>query len=50
MALLLQKDDSFLDEPVEYRKYDFRFLLNGLIQHNLYHTGQIAYVNKLLDE
>jgi uncharacterized damage-inducible protein DinB len=46
--LLQSKEDAFLDEKVDYRKYDFRYLLNGLIQHNIYHLGQIAYVNKLL--
>lgn len=48
ITLLLDKDDSILDEIVDYRKYDFRFLLNGLIQHNIYHLGQIAYAKKLL--
>ena len=46
--LLQTKDDAFLEEKVDYRKYNFRYLLNGLIQHNIYHLGQIAYVNKLL--
>jgi len=45
---LEKKDDLFLKEKVDYRKYNFRFLLNGLIQHNIYHLGQIAYVKKLL--
>jgi hypothetical protein len=46
--LLRHKDDGFLSEMVDFRKYNFRFLLNGLIQHNIYHLGQIAYVKKLL--
>lgn len=45
---LKEKDDDFLKEIVEYRKYNFRFLLNGLIQHNIYHIGQVVYVKKLL--
>jgi uncharacterized damage-inducible protein DinB len=48
VTLLKKKDDSFLKEKVDYRKYNFRFLLNGLIQHNIYHLGQVAYVKKLL--
>lgn len=48
IRLLEGKDDLFLDQMVDYRKYNFRFLLNGLIQHNIYHLGQIAYVNKFL--
>ena len=46
--LLKKKEDSFRQEKVDYRKYDFQFLINGLIQHNIYHLGQIAYLNKML--
>ena len=49
LDLLKEKDDSFLKEIVDYREYNYRFLLNGLIQHNIYHIGQIAYVKKLLE-
>ena len=49
IALLQDKDDAFLNEIVDYRQYNFRFLLNGLIQHNIYHLGQVAYLRKLLD-
>jgi uncharacterized damage-inducible protein DinB len=48
IELMQTKEDTFLDEQVDYRQYNFRYLLNGLIQHNIYHLGQIAYVNKLL--
>lgn len=48
LALLGNLDDKFLDEKVEYRDYDFRYLLRGYIDHNIYHAGQIAYLNKLL--
>ncbi len=48
IALVKTKDDSFLEETVEYRKYNFRFLLNGLIEHTIYHRGQVAYAQKLL--
>jgi uncharacterized damage-inducible protein DinB len=49
IELLNEKDDEFLKEIVDYRKYNFRFLLNGLVQHNIYHIGQVAYVKKLLE-
>jgi len=42
------RKDIFLEEIVDYRAYNFRSMLNGLIQHNIYHLGQIAYLNKLL--
>ena len=48
IELLQTKEDAFLEQKVDYRKYNFRYLINGLIQHNIYHLGQIAYVNKLL--
>ena len=48
VELLNEKDDKFLGDIVDYRKYNFRFLLNGLIQHNIYHIGQVAYIKKLL--
>src|SRR5687768_5114597 len=35
IALLHTKDDTFLNETVDYRQYDFRYLLNGIIQHNI---------------
>ncbi len=46
--ILSKKDDSFLKEIVPNRKFNYRFMLNGLIQHNIYHAGQIAYLNKLI--
>jgi uncharacterized damage-inducible protein DinB len=48
ISILETKDDAFLSEIVQQRKFNYRFMLNGLIQHNIYHLGQVAYVNKLL--
>ena len=50
IAILKKKDDSLLEEKVDFRAYNFRFLLNGLIQHNIYHLGQIAFLKNLLGE
>jgi uncharacterized damage-inducible protein DinB len=50
IELLETKDDSLLAEKVDYREYNFRFLLYGMIQHDIYHAGQIAYVKKLLSK
>jgi len=38
--------DPQLRRIVPGRKYDFYFLLHGVIQHNLYHAGQIAVLKK----
>lgn len=48
-ALLATRNDTFLDEKVDYREYNYRFLLNGLIEHTIYHLGQIAYAQKQLN-
>ncbi len=49
LEILKQKtDDSFLGDIVPLRKFNFRYMLNGLIQHNIYHLGQVAYVKKML--
>ncbi|MBL7723896.1 MAG: DinB family protein [Chitinophagaceae bacterium] len=48
IAILKKKDDTFLKEIVDFRKYNFHFLINGMIEHNIYHLGQIAYINKML--
>jgi uncharacterized damage-inducible protein DinB len=41
-------DDSRLNDPIPARDYDTYFLLHGVIQHNLYHAGQIAMLKKAL--
>lgn len=48
IALLKKKDDAFLEEKVDYRKYNFDFLVKGMTEHNIYHLGQIACLNKML--
>lgn len=42
------KDDQWLQEKVDGRSYDFAFLLNGLTEHAIYHTGQIVLLHKML--
>ena len=41
------KDDSFLLEIVPGAEYTYDTLLHGIIQHDVYHTGQIAIIKKL---
>lgn len=38
--------DSRLAERVPGKKYDIRFMLEGVAQHELYHAGQIAILKK----
>jgi uncharacterized damage-inducible protein DinB len=37
-----------LDDQLPGRKHSFYFMLHGVIQHNLYHGGQVALLKKLL--
>ena len=39
-------DPDRLDERVRGKPYSNYFLLHGVIQHNLYHAGQIALLKK----
>lgn len=48
IQVLETKTDDFLEAKVNSRNFNFRVLLNGLLDHDIYHLGQIAYVKKLL--
>jgi uncharacterized damage-inducible protein DinB len=39
--------DTKLQDAVPGREYDFYYLLQGIVQHSLYHAGQIALLKKL---
>jgi hypothetical protein len=41
-------DDARLNETVPGRDYDFYFLFHGVVQHSLYHAGQIAILKRAL--
>lgn len=43
-----QLDDSALDDIVPGRGYNFYHLFHGIVQHSLYHAGQIALLKKAL--
>ncbi len=46
VALLEQQDDAILEENVRERTYNYRKLITGVIQHDIYHLGQIAHITK----
>jgi uncharacterized damage-inducible protein DinB len=48
IRILKSADDTLLQQQVSYRDYRMHYLLNGLIDHNIYHSGQLAYLYKLL--
>jgi uncharacterized damage-inducible protein DinB len=39
-------DSERLDDKVPGKPYSVYFLLHGIVQHNLYHAGQIAILKK----
>ncbi|HET7897005.1 MAG TPA: DinB family protein [Flavisolibacter sp.] len=48
LRLLPLQNDALLEEKAEGREYNFRKLLYGIIQHDIYHLGQIAFLTKAL--
>ncbi len=46
VAATRQLPDERLDETVPGSDYSVYFLLHGVVQHNLYHAGQIALLKK----
>ena len=48
--VIQQQKDELLSKPVNGRNYDFRKLLYGIVHHDIYHLGQIAYIKKLLQK
>ena len=47
IQLLKKQKDEILDKTVAERNYNFRKLLHGIIQHDIYHLGQVAYIQKI---
>jgi uncharacterized damage-inducible protein DinB len=43
---VMRMEESQLSDPVRGCDYDMYFMLHGVIQHNLYHAGQIALLKK----
>jgi uncharacterized damage-inducible protein DinB len=46
--LLANQDDTYLDTKFLDTDYNFHYLIEGIIQHDLYHLGQIGITIKLL--
>ena len=45
-----QEDDHFLSQVVSGRTYDFEYLIEGIIQHDTYHGGQIGLLASMINE
>ena len=42
------RGDARLQDTVPGRQYDFYYLFHGIVQHSLYHGGQIAMLKKAM--
>ena len=50
IAALQNEDDTYLDTRFLDTDYNFHYLIEGIIQHDLYHLGQIGITIKLLNQ
>lgn len=48
IELLESKSDEYLEENKYAPDYSYKYLVEGLIQHDIYHLGQIGITLKLL--
>ena len=48
IALIDGKDDAYLDTPFQDTGYTYKYLIEGIIHHDIYHLGQIGVTLKLL--
>ena len=46
VAAIRAMSEEKLNEPAGGAKFNFYFLLHGVVQHNLYHAGQIALLKR----
>lgn len=47
---LKDQDDAYLDIRFQDTDYNFHYIIEGIIQHDLYHLGQIGVTIKLLKQ
>jgi len=48
IQLLQNQEDDYLENKFLDTEYNFHYLIEGIIQHDLYHLGQIGITIKLL--
>ena len=46
VTLLQGQEDALLEQNVRERNYNYRKLITGIVQHDIYHLGQIAFITK----
>jgi uncharacterized damage-inducible protein DinB len=48
ISLLDTADIEILTQPVAGRKYTMEYLINGVLQHDIYHLGQLVFIKRQL--
>lgn len=48
--LISEKSDDYLEEITVGKNYTNRILIEGIIQHDVYHLGQIGLINSLIQK
>lgn len=43
-------NEDLLNKTIPVRSYDYEFMLTGLIQHDMYHLGQISLITSMLKD
>ncbi|MBS1574421.1 MAG: hypothetical protein JST09_03875 [Bacteroidetes bacterium] len=49
IQLIAGKDDSYLDTVFQDTDYNYKYLIEGIILHDIYHLGQIGVTLKLIE-
>lgn len=47
--LFTNQEDSYLETQFQDTEYNYHYLIEGIIQHDLYHLGQIGITLKLME-
>lgn len=50
IELFRNQEDTYLENKFLDTEYNFHYLIEGIIQHDLYHLGQMGITIKLLNE
>jgi uncharacterized damage-inducible protein DinB len=48
IGLIEGKDDGYLDTVFQNTDYTYKYLIEGIIHHDIYHLGQIGVTLKLI--
>ncbi|MFK7949377.1 MAG: DinB family protein [Saprospiraceae bacterium] len=50
IELLESLNDEFLKKQIPNRTYNYYYLIEGILQHDIYHFGQIAMIHRFVQD